>query len=250
MTIVRTLIPVAAAYHGTVFQMDVKNAYLNGLLTQEIYMTSPRDFIIHHTMFVDCIELYIDSNKPLMLDLTTYPVQWRHWLFLKFSWLNTILLLYPWSHTSSLCWWYACYQWWSRKHTVSQDLSQFPIWHERSWSFELLLVAYTPQSYVLSQMKYLGDVLHRAGLTDSKIFSTPLELNQTLSTSNGTPLPDPIHYRQVVGSLVYLTSTRPDTAYLVQVVSLSSPLLLSIGYCSLDFAPSSKNNDSGTNLQW
>lgn len=77
-------------------------------------------------------------------------------------------------------------------------------------------------------MKYLTYILQQAGLTDSKTASTPLKLNQKLYASVSTPLSDSTRYRQVVGSLVYLTITRPDIAYPVQVVGqfVSAPTSL------------------------
>ena len=67
--------------------------------------------------------------------------------------------------------------------------------------------------------------MSRAGLTDSKIVDTPVELNAHLTPTRGKPLSNPSLYRRLVGSLVYLTVTRPDISYAVHWVSqyLSAP---------------------------
>lgn len=72
-----------------------------------------------------------------------------------------------------------------------------------------------------------------ARLTNSKIVSTPLELNQKLSASTGTPLYDSSLYRQVVGSLVYSTITRPNIAYPVQVISQFVSITTSIDWAAI-----------------
>ncbi|XP_019178900.1 PREDICTED: uncharacterized protein LOC109174062 [Ipomoea nil] len=82
-----------------------------------------------------------------------------------------------------------------------------------------LEVSYTSNGYYLSQAKYAADLLSRVGITDSSTTSTPLDTNVKLTPFDGTPLADPTLYRQLVGSLVYLTVTRPDIAYVVHVVS-------------------------------
>jgi hypothetical protein len=82
-----------------------------------------------------------------------------------------------------------------------------------------LEVSQDSTGYYLSQAKYASDLLSQAGITDSKTVSTPLELNVKLTPLDGTPLKDPTLYRRLVGSLVYLTVTRPDIAYAVHLVS-------------------------------
>ena len=80
-----------------------------------------------------------------------------------------------------------------------------------------LEVTSSSDGYYLFQAKYASDLLSKAGLTDSKTVSTPLELNVKLNPTNGEPLFDATLYRQLVGSLIYLTVTRPDLAYAVHL---------------------------------
>eukprot|EP00253_Pinus_taeda_P008987 PITA_08987 len=56
--------------------------------------------------------------------------------------------------------------------------------------------------------------------------ATPLQQNLKLSSDDGTKEVDATMYRQLVGSLIYLTTTRPDLAYSVSVLSqfMAKPL--------------------------
>ncbi|RVX06473.1 Retrovirus-related Pol polyprotein from transposon RE1 [Vitis vinifera] len=66
------------------------------------------------------------------------------------------------------------------------------------------------------EMKDLGHLNYfLAGLTDSKTVDTLVELNVHLTPSGGKPLSNPSLYIRLVGSLVYLTVTRPDISYVV-----------------------------------
>ena len=58
-----------------------------------------------------------------------------------------------------------------------------------------------------------------ADLHDSTPVDTPVEVNLKLSKDDGDLLPDPHIYRRLVGSLIYLTITRPDISYAVNLVS-------------------------------
>jgi len=79
-------------------------------------------------------------------------------------------------------------------------------------------VAYSPRGYLLSQLKYIADILEWVRLTNNKTIDTLIEVNVRYYSSYGLPLTDPTLYRTIVGSLVYLIITRPGTAYVVHVV--------------------------------
>uniref|UniRef100_A0A2N9IPW5 Reverse transcriptase Ty1/copia-type domain-containing protein n=1 Tax=Fagus sylvatica TaxID=28930 RepID=A0A2N9IPW5_FAGSY len=78
--------------------------------------------------------------------------------------------------------------------------------------------------------KYIFDLIARAGITDSKIVDTPIEYNNRLNTHDGESLPDATLYRQIVGSLVYLTVTRPDISYAIHIVSQFMAALRYLNY--------------------
>ena len=80
-------------------------------------------------------------------------------------------------------------------------------------------MAYSPKGYLLSQSKYVSDIITRAGLSNTCIVDTSIELNCKLSLSDDELLADPTRYKKVVGSLVYLTIIGPDISYVVYVVS-------------------------------
>ena len=56
-------------------------------------------------------------------------------------------------------------------------------------------------------------------MRDSTAVATPMEPQLKLQKIEGEPLNDVTKYRQLVGSLLYLTITRPDIVYVVGVMS-------------------------------
>jgi len=56
-------------------------------------------------------------------------------------------------------------------------------------------------------------------MTGCKPISIPLEQNVKLSANEGELVEDTTMYKRIVGSLIYLTITRPDLSYVVGVVS-------------------------------
>ena len=73
--------------------------------------------------------------------------------------------------------------------------------------------------YYLTQAKYTSDMISRASITDSKIVDTHIEYNRCLNSHDGESPYDATLYRQFVGSLIYLTITRPNISYAVHEVS-------------------------------
>uniref|UniRef100_A0A2N9HA53 non-specific serine/threonine protein kinase n=1 Tax=Fagus sylvatica TaxID=28930 RepID=A0A2N9HA53_FAGSY len=225
---VRTLIAVSASRHWPLFQMDVKNAFLNGELTEEVYMQLPPGFSQPPGFSPKVCRL-----RRALYGLKQAPRAW----FAKFS--STIS-----QHGFSASSYDSALFFRRSDHGITllllyvddmiitgddvqgiQDLKRFLGQH-----FEMkdlgplsyflgLEVSSSSDGYYLTQAKYTSDLISRAGITDSKIVDTPIEYNNRLNTHDGEPLPDATLYRQLVGSLVYLTVTRPDISYAVHIVS-------------------------------
>ena len=71
----------------------------------------------------------------------------------------------------------------------------------------------------LSQAKYARDLRERFHMTDCKSSPNPFLSGVKLEDVRETPLVESTLYRQLVGSLLYLTHSRLDLSYVVGVVS-------------------------------
>jgi len=77
-----------------------------------------------------------------------------------------------------------------------------------------------PVGLFLAQHQYILDVLDRAGMSNCKPCSTPVDTQAKLPVVEGPSVSDPTQYRSLTGALRYLTFTRPDISYAVQQVCL------------------------------
>lgn len=71
----------------------------------------------------------------------------------------------------------------------------------------------------ISQAKYVNEVLERFNMQESKATITPTVMGLKLSKEDNSKDFDPSLYKSMVGSLMYMTATRPDIMYDVSLIS-------------------------------
>ncbi|XP_020272689.1 uncharacterized protein LOC109847865 [Asparagus officinalis] len=71
------------------------------------------------------------------------------------------------------------------------------------------------QGLLLSQRRYITDLLARTKMIDARTFTTPLATSYVLTLHSCTTLTDPTEFRAIVGSLQYFSLTRPNIVYVV-----------------------------------
>ena len=86
-------------------------------------------------------------------------------------------------------------------------------------------IAQSNSGVIMSQRKYVLDILEELGMLDCKPVDTPVDLNIKLVTVQGESLRNSRRYRRLVGRLNYMAITRPNISFLMSVVSqfLQSP---------------------------
>ena len=93
-------------------------------------------------------------------------------------------------------------------------------------------VSHSANGYYLSQSKYIQDIIVRSGITDNRMTATHMDMHLQLRATDGTPLEDRSRYWHIMGSLVYLTVSRPDIAHVVHILSqfVSAPTSVHFGH--------------------
>ncbi|KAF5442548.1 hypothetical protein F2P56_035193 [Juglans regia] len=71
----------------------------------------------------------------------------------------------------------------------------------------------TPRVYSSHNINCINDLLHRTNMQNAKPVKTPMSTSEKLSVFSGQPFEDPTLYRSIVGSLQYLSLTRPDLTF-------------------------------------
>jgi hypothetical protein len=239
MTTIRTLVVVAAVRRWSLFQLDVKNAFLHGDLQQEVYMVPPPGFTAPSGL--------VCRLRRALYGLKQAPRAW----FERFSTAITAAGFQPSQHDPALFVHIS-----PRGRTllllyvddmiITGDDPAFIdfVKHHLQQQFQMtdlgplsyflgIEFSSTTTGFQLSQQRYTSDLLARAALSDTRTVATPMELHLQLQPDEGTPLADPTRYRHLVGSLVYLTITRPDVAYVVHVLSQFVSAPTSVHYAHL-----------------
>ena len=67
----------------------------------------------------------------------------------------------------------------------------------------------------VSQGKYIKDMIKKFGLNDSKAISTPIGTNGNLDSDASENMVDQKLYWSMIGSLLYVTASRPDVIFSV-----------------------------------
>ena len=76
----------------------------------------------------------------------------------------------------------------------------------------------TPEGILISPQHYVLSMLFKFGMADCKFVLTNLDRTVKLHPDSGKVC-DPTRFREIVGSLIYLTITRPDLSYPIGVIS-------------------------------
>ncbi|GJT72511.1 retrovirus-related pol polyprotein from transposon TNT 1-94 [Tanacetum coccineum] len=102
---------------------------------------------------------------------------------------------------------------------VSQLGSAFALKYRRPINY-FLGIEIVPHVFgiILSQKKYILELLQSAGLSNYNPVSSPMVTLGSLSLDDNTAFSNLVKYRQVVGSLQYVTLSRPDIFFAVNKV--------------------------------
>ena len=79
-----------------------------------------------------------------------------------------------------------------------------------------------PRTIFLNQGKYVVEILKRFDMLECKAMATPMDTTLKLLADESSELVDVTQYRQIIGSLMYLTNTRPDICFVVNTLSSST----------------------------
>lgn len=106
------------------------------------------------------------------------------------------------------------------KTLKSQLARQFEIEELGTLQFFLgIEVTSSSISYLISQSKYIADILKHACIADTQTTDTSLEINVRSSLTDGVPLLNLTFCCIIFASLVYLTIARLEIAHAADVVS-------------------------------
>lgn len=80
----------------------------------------------------------------------------------------------------------------------------------------------------IGQKKYTNEVLERFGMEHCNPVKNPIVPGSKLAKDEGGTKIDSTVYKQMVGSLMYLTATRPDLMYVVSLIAryMEAPIVL------------------------
>ncbi|GJR55746.1 retrovirus-related pol polyprotein from transposon TNT 1-94 [Tanacetum coccineum] len=220
---IRIFIANAATKNMIIYQMDVKTAFLNGDLQEEVFVSQPEGFEDQEN------PTHVYRLKKALYGLKQAPRAWYDTLskfllannFFKGAVDPTLFTRKSGKHILLVQIYVDDIIFASTDHnacnTFSKEMSsKFQMSMMGQMSFFLgLQVSQSPGGIFINQAKYALETLKKYGMDLSDPVDTPmvdrLKLDEDLM---GIPV-DQTRFRGMVGSLMYLTASRPDLVFAV-----------------------------------
>ncbi|TQD69848.1 hypothetical protein C1H46_044618 [Malus baccata] len=220
---IRLLLTLAVQSNWFLHQLDVSNAFLHGSLKEDVYMSQPPGFIDQDKSSYVCHlqkslyglkqapRAWFEKLQSALFSMGFKASQSDHSLFVLQQPVLVVVLVYVddilvTGPSSSAC-----------TNVISHLSDQFPIKDLGDLHFFLgLEVTRASTGIFIHQSKYILDLLKRTHMDGAKPCTTPL--GSTKFDLTGSLLDNPEEYRSIVGALQYLTWTRPDLSFSVNLV--------------------------------
>ena len=217
------VLTLAVSFNWDIWQLDVSNAFLYGILDEEVYMAQPKGFEDPMNPQFVC-KLY-----KSICGLKQAPRAWFNRLSIALlsigfvsSQVDPSLFTYHRDSTHAFLLVYiddilvTSNVWSFIDELISNLQLDFPMKDLRQLSYFLGIEA-THDSFGLHlrQTRYIIDLLDRFNLIGIRPYRAPCVLGTKLSKFDGDPLLDHFEYRHTVGALQYITLTCLDIAYSV-----------------------------------
>nr|GEX89679.1 retrovirus-related Pol polyprotein from transposon TNT 1-94 [Tanacetum cinerariifolium] len=220
---IRIFLAYAAHKNMVVYQMDMKTAYFNGNLQEEVYVSQPDGFVDPDN------PNYVYMLKKALYGLKQAPCAWYDMLssflisqdFFKGSVDPTLFIrkndndlllvqiyvddiLFA-ASTRELC------------DIFSKIMcSKFKMSMMDKISFFLgLQISQNPRGIFINQSKYALESLKKYGFESCDPMDTPMVEKSKLDEDKEGKAVDQSHYRGMIGTLLYLTASRPDLQFAI-----------------------------------
>ncbi|GFS45477.1 hypothetical protein Acr_00g0096310 [Actinidia rufa] len=169
INIVRVLIFVVTTQQWSLFQLDVKNAFLNGSLSEKVFMRPPSSL----------------SSSPILV---------------------CCLLWALYGLKQSTCAWYECFQFLVLGIGIQSSAHNSALFIRHTSTGIVLVLLYVDDMIIIGLglmlslfprlnniylSKYSNEIIGRAQLIDDKVVDTLIELHAKFSPTGGVPLDDP-----------------------------------------------------------
>nr|GEV49642.1 retrotransposon protein, putative, unclassified [Tanacetum cinerariifolium] len=196
---IRIFIANVAHKNMNIYQMDVKTAFLNGELKEEVYVSQLEGFVDQDN------PSHVYKLKKALYGLKKAPRAW-------YDMLSSFLISQQFSKG-------AIDPTLFTRHARNDLLlmtNKFKLSMMGKMSFFLeLQISQTPRGIFINQSKYASEIVKKYGLNSTDSVDTPMIENKKLDEDLQGKQVDATLYRDMIGSLMYLTASRPDLSYAV-----------------------------------
>ncbi|KAH9650283.1 hypothetical protein KPL70_026315 [Citrus sinensis] len=223
---IRLIISLAAQNKWKIFQMDVKSVFLNGFL-KEVYIEQPLGYVVKGH------EDKVLRLKKALYGLKQAPRAWNSKIdkyfqekcFTKCPYEHALYIKEKDGDILIVCLYVDDLIFTGSNPSLFEEFKRVMIKEFEMTDIGLvgyyldIKVKQKEKGIFISQESYAKEILKKFKMNDCKPISTPVEYGVKLSKHDEGEDIDPTFFKSLVGSLCYLTCTRPDILYTVGLVS-------------------------------